>query len=140
MILERTLSIIKPDATRRNLTGQINACFEKAGLRIVAQKRIKMTLEQAQRFYAVHKERPFYNELCKDMSASPIVAAALERENAVLHWRDVIGATDPKEAKPNTIRALYAESKGANAVHGSDSDENALLEISFFFKGYELVK
>jgi nucleoside-diphosphate kinase len=138
--MSRTLIMIKPDAVRNKHVGEIINRIEKEGFKILGLKYLHLSLEDAKQFYKVHAGRPFYDELCKDMSASPIVAAALERENAVQHWRDVIGATDPKEAKPNTIRALYAESKGANSVHGSDSEENALQEISFFFKGYELIK
>ncbi|MCB1157712.1 MAG: nucleoside-diphosphate kinase [Leptospiraceae bacterium] len=137
--MSRTLIMIKPDAVRNKHVGEIIARIEKEGFKILGLKYLHLSLEDAKQFYKVHKERPFYDELCKDMSATPIVAAALERENAVAHWREVIGATDPKEAAPGTIRALYAESKGANSVHGSDSDENAAQEIAFFFKGYELV-
>ena len=136
---ERTFSIIKPDATRRNLTGKVNAVIEDAGLRIVAQRRIRMTEAQAKKFYEVHAERPFYGELVEFMSSGPAVVLALEAENAVQKWRDTIGATDPAEAGEGTIRKLYAESKGRNAVHGSDSDENAAIEIAFFFSGLELV-
>lgn len=137
--MSRTLIMIKPDAVKNKHIGEILARIEKEGFKILAMKYMKLSLEDAQQFYKVHAARPFYNDLCKYMSSGPIVAAVLERENAVSHWREVIGATDPKEAKPGTIRAMYAESKEANAVHGSDSDENANLEISFFFKGYELV-
>ncbi|MDE3122268.1 MAG: nucleoside-diphosphate kinase, partial [Paracoccaceae bacterium] len=121
MAIERTLSIIKPDATRRNLTGKINAKFEEAGLRIVAQKRIKLSLEQAGKFYEVHKERPFYGELCEFMASEPVVVQVLEGEGAVAKYREVMGATNPANAAPGTIRALYAESVGENSVHGSDS-------------------
>lgn len=137
--MSRTLIMIKPDAVKNKHVGEILTRIEKEGFKILAMKYMKLSLEDAQQFYKVHAARPFYNDLCKFMSSGPIVAAALERENAVAHWREVIGATDPKEAKPGTIRALYAENKEANAVHGSDSDENAAMEISFFFKGYELV-
>jgi nucleoside-diphosphate kinase len=137
--MSRTFIMIKPDAVKNKHMGDIIARIEKEGFKILAMKYTKLQENDAKEFYKVHKERPFYGELCKDMSAGPILVAALERENAVLHWREVIGATDPKEAKPNTIRALYAESKGANSVHGSDSDENANQEITFFFKGMELV-
>ena len=136
---ERTLSIIKPDATRRNLTGEINACFEKEGLRIVAQKRIRLTKEQAQRFYAVHKERPFYNDLCDSMLVGPVVVQVLEGKNAVLKNREVMGATNPENAEPGTIRKLFAESIQENSVHGSDSLENAKIEVSFFFSESEIV-
>ncbi len=137
--MSKTLIMIKPDAVKNKHVGDIIARIEKEGFKILGMKYLQLSMEDAKQFYKVHAARPFYNDLCKYMSSGPIVAAALERENAVAHWREVIGATDPKEAKPGTIRALYAESKEANAVHGSDSDENAELEISFFFKGYELV-
>lgn len=137
--MSRTLIMIKPDAVKNKHIGDIIARIEKEGFRILALKYLQLSLEDAKQFYKVHAERPFYLDLCKSMSEGPIVAAALERENAVQHWRDVIGATDPKEAKEGTIRALFAESKEANSVHGSDSDDNANQEISFFFKGYELV-
>lgn len=136
---ERTLSIIKPDATRRNLTGEINACFEKAGLRIVAQKRIRLTKEQAQKFYAVHSERPFYNDLCESMLSGPVVVQVLEGKNAVLKNREIMGATNPENAEPGTIRKLFAESIQENSVHGSDSPENAKIEVSFFFSESEIV-
>ncbi|MDV6236091.1 nucleoside-diphosphate kinase [Leptospira ellisii] len=134
----RTFIMIKPDGVKNKHVGDILARIEKEGFKILGLKYLKLSLEDAKQFYKVHAARPFYNDLCGYMSSGPIVAAALERDNAVLHWRDVIGATDPKEAKAETIRALYAESKEANAVHGSDSDDNAALEISFFFKGNEL--
>ncbi len=137
--MQRTFIIIKPDAVRNKHTGSILARIEQEGFRICGMKLLHLSLNDARQFYKVHSERPFYNDLCKFMVSGPIVAAVLERENAVQHWRDVIGATDPKEAKDGTIRKLYAESKEANAVHGSDSPENAEFEISFFFKGYELV-
>lgn len=139
MALERTFSIIKPDATRRNLTGAINAKLEAAGLRIVAQKRIKMTLEQAQGFYAVHKERPFFGELTEFMSSEPVVVQVLEGDNAVAKNREVMGATNPAEAAPGTIRKEYALNIGENSVHGSDSLENAKTEIAYFFKPEEIV-
>lgn len=139
MALTRTFSIIKPDATRRNLTGKVNAKLEEAGLRIIGQKRIKMTREQAEGFYAVHKERPFYAELCADMIAGPVVVQVLEGENAVKANRDVMGATDPADAAEGTIRKEYAENIGANSVHGSDSEENAAIEIAFFFNEDEIV-
>lgn len=133
MALERTLSIIKPDATRRNLTGQINAALEEAGLRIVAQKRIQLSQAQAEAFYAVHKDRPFYRGLVDFMISGPVVVQVLEGENAVARNREVMGATDPKKAAAGTIRARFAEDIEANSVHGSDSAENAAGEIAFFF-------
>lgn len=133
MAIERTFSIIKPDATRRNLTGAINAKFEKAGLRIVAQRRIKMTRAQAEKFYEVHKERPFYGELVSFMISEPVVVQVLEGENAVAKNREVMGATNPKEAAEGTIRKEFAVSIGENSVHGSDSAENAKIEIAQFF-------
>ncbi len=139
MASERTLSIIKPDATRRNLTGKINAAFEAAGLRIVAQKRLRLTLERAQAFYAVHAARPFYDDLCAFMTSGPVVAQVLEGENAIEKNREVMGATNPAEAAPGTIRALYAESLEANSVHGSDAPETAATEIAFFFSEDEIV-
>ncbi len=139
MAVERTFSILKPDATQRNLTGAINAVIEKAGLRIVAQKRIRMTRQQAEAFYAVHKERPFFGELVEFMTSGPVVVQVLEGDNAVARYREVMGATNPAQAAEGTIRKLYAENKGRNAVHGSDSDENAAIEIAFFFSGTELV-
>jgi nucleoside-diphosphate kinase len=139
MAVERTLSIIKPDATRRNLTGKINAKFEDAGLRIVAQKRIRMTPEQAGTFYAVHKERPFYGELCEFMASAPVVVQVLEGEDAIAKNREVMGATNPADAAPGTIRAEFAESVGENSVHGSDAPETAAAEIAYFFSGLELV-
>jgi len=139
MALERTFSIIKPDATRRNLTGKINAKFEDAGLRIIAQKRILMTKAQAGEFYAVHKERPFYDELCEFMSSGPVVVQVLEGENAISKNREVMGATNPADAAPGTIRAEFAESVGENSVHGSDAPETAAVEIAYFFAGIELV-
>ncbi len=139
MAIERTLSIIKPDATRRDITGKINAAFEAAGLRIVAQKRLRLTLERAQAFYAVHEARPFYDDLCAFMTSGPVVAQVLEGENAIEKNREVMGATNPAEAAPGTIRALYAESLEANSVHGSDAPETAATEISFFFSEDEIV-
>jgi nucleoside-diphosphate kinase len=136
---ERTLSILKPDATRRNLTGAINDRFEKAGLRIVAQKRLQLTTETAGQFYAVHKERPFYNDLVSFMSAGPVVVQVLEGEGAVAKNRDIMGATNPANAAAGTIRKDFAESIEANSVHGSDSAETAAQEIAFFFSGMEIV-
>ncbi|WP_171098598.1 nucleoside-diphosphate kinase [Ruegeria sp. HKCCD7255] len=139
MALERTFSIIKPDATRRNLTGKINAKFEEAGLRIVAQKRIHMTKAQAGKFYEVHAERPFYDELCEFMCSAPVVVQVLEGEGAITKNREVMGATNPADAAPGTIRAEFAESVGENSVHGSDAPETAAVEIAYFFSGIELV-
>ena len=139
MAIERTFSIIKPDATKRNLTGKINAVIEGAGLRIVAQKRVKISQKQAEGFYAVHKERPFYKSLVGFMSSGPVVVQVLEGENAVAKYREVMGATDPAKAAPGTIRKLYAESIEANSVHGSDGPETAKTEIAFFFKPEEIV-
>lgn len=138
MALERTLSIIKPDATRRNLIGKINARLEEAGLRIVAQKRLRLSHEQAERFYAVHKERPFFKSLCAFMTSGPVVVQVLEGEGAVAKNREVMGATNPAEAAPGTIRKDFAESIEANSVHGSDSPENARTEIAFFFSELEI--
>jgi nucleoside-diphosphate kinase len=139
MAIERTFSIIKPDATARNLTGAVNALIEKAGLRIVAQKRIRMTREQAETFYAVHKARPFFGELVDFMISGPVVVQVLEGENAVLKHRDVMGATDPSKAAEGTIRKLHAKSIGENSVHGSDAPETAAIEIAQFFSGNEIV-
>ncbi len=139
MALERTFSIIKPDATRRNLTGAINAKFEEAGLRIVAQKRIHMTKAQAGKFYEVHQERPFYDELCEFMSSAPVVVQVLEGEDAIAKNREIMGATNPADAAPGTVRAEFAESVGENSVHGSDAPETAAQEIAYFFSGIELV-
>ena len=139
MAVERTLSIIKPDATRRNLTGKINARFEENGLRIVAQKRIRLTREQAEGFYAVHKERSFFGDLCEFMTSGPVVVQVLEGEDAIAQNRKIMGATNPANADEGTIRKTYAESIEANSVHGSDSDENAKIEIDFFFDEAELV-
>lgn len=138
MALERTFSILKPDATRRNLTGKINAKFEESGLRIVAQKRIKMSLAQAEGFYAVHRERPFFNDLCSFMTSGPVVVQVLEGENAVAKNREIMGATNPANANPGTIRKEFAESIEANSVHGSDSLDNAKIEIAYFFKPEEI--
>jgi len=139
MALERTFSIIKPDATRRNLTGAVNAKLEEAGLRIVAQKRIQMTRENAETFYAVHKERPFFGELVDFMISGPVVVQVLEGENAIAKNREVMGATNPEDAAEGTIRKTFAESIEANSVHGSDSAENAAIEIAYFFAGAEIV-
>jgi nucleoside-diphosphate kinase len=139
MATERTLSIIKPDATRRNLTGSIYALFERADLRIVAQKRLRLTEAQAESFYAVHRERPFFQDLVTFMISGPIVAQVLEGDDAVARNRVIMGATDPKKAEPHTIRAQFAESIEANSVHGSDSAENAATEIAFFFAAIEIV-
>ncbi|MBW0005206.1 MAG: nucleoside-diphosphate kinase [Hyphomicrobiales bacterium] len=139
MAIERTFSIIKPDATRRNLTGAINAVIEKAGLRIVGQKRVLMTEHQAKTFYAVHKERPFYAELVEMMSSAPVVVQVLEGENAIAKYRDVMGATNPANAAEGTIRKSFALSMGENSVHGSDSPANAAIEIAQFFSGNEIV-
>jgi nucleoside-diphosphate kinase len=139
MAIERTLSIIKPDATRRNLTGKINACLEEAGLRIAAQKRLQLTQPQAEAFYAVHKERPFFRGLVEFMISGPVVVQVLESDDAVAKNREAMGATDPKKAAAGTIRAQFAEDIEANSVHGSDSAENAAAEIAFFFAGIEIV-
>jgi nucleoside-diphosphate kinase len=139
MAKERTLSIIKPDATRRNLTGKINAKFEDAGLRIVAQKRVQLTREQAGKFYEIHKERPFYNDLVSFMASGPVVVQVLEGNDAVAQNRKIMGATNPANAEPGTIRKEFAESIDANSVHGSDSLENAKNEIAFFFSETEVV-
>ena len=139
MALERTFSIIKPDATRRNLTGAINAKIEAAGLRIVAQKRVHMTRAQAEGFYAVHKERPFFGELVEQMIASPVVVQVLEGEGAILKNREVMGATNPEKAAPGTIRKEFALNMGENSVHGSDAPETAAEEIKFFFNDDEIV-
>ena len=139
MALQRTFSILKPDATARNLTGAVNAVIEKAGLRIVAQRRIHMTTHQAQTFYAVHKERPFFGELVEFMTSGPVVVQVLEGENAIAHYRDVMGATNPANAAEGTIRKLFAKSVGENTAHGSDSADNAAIEIAQFFSGNEIV-
>jgi len=139
MATERTLSILKPDATRRNLTGKINAKFEDAGLRIVAQRRLQLTQAQAEAFYGVHRERGFFRDLVAFMISGPVVAQVLEGEDAVAKHREIMGATDPKKAAPGTVRAEFAESIEANSVHGSDSAENAAVEIAFFFAGVDIV-
>ena len=139
MAIQRTFSIIKPDATKRNLTGAIVAKFEEAGLRIVASKRIQLTLAQAQQFYGVHKDRPFFGELCEFMVSEPIVVQVLEGEDAIAKNREVMGATNPADAAPGTIRKEFALSIGENSVHGSDAPETAAEEIAFFFSGLELV-
>jgi nucleoside-diphosphate kinase len=133
MAVQRTFSIIKPDATERNLTGAVNAVIEKAGLRIIGQRRIQMTQAQAERFYGVHSERPFFGELVEFMTSGPVVVQVLEGENAVAAYREVMGATNPAEAADGTIRKLFAKSSGENTVHGSDSEENAAIEIAQFF-------
>ena len=139
MAIEHTFSILKPDATRRNLTGAINAVYEKAGLRIVAQKRIQMSHTQAKKFYEVHAARPFYNDLVNFMVSGPVVVQVLEGENAVMAHRDLMGATNHANAAEGTVRKMFAESIEANSVHGSDSAENAAMEIAYFFAGHELV-
>ena len=139
MAVERTFSIIKPDATTRNLTGAINAMIEQAGLRIVAQRRLRITREQAEAFYAVHRERPFFRELVDFMISGPVVVQVLEGENAIAKYRDVMGATDPAKAAVGTIRKAHAKSIGENSVHGSDAAETAALEIAQFFAGNEIV-
>ena len=139
MSTQRTFSIIKPDATRRNLTGAINSKIESSGLRIIAQKRIQMSDAQAKEFYAVHAERPFYNDLVSFMTSGPVVVQVLEGDNAVLAYREVMGATNPSEAADGTIRKEFAENIEANSVHGSDSDENATIEIAHFFSDDEIV-
>jgi len=136
---ERTFSIIKPDATERNLTGKVNAVIEDAGLRIVAQRRIRMTREQAEKFYEVHKERPFFGELVDFMTSGPVVVQVLEGDNAVARYREVMGATNPAQAADGTIRKLFAKSVGENSVHGSDSQENARIEIAQFFTDDQIV-
>jgi nucleoside-diphosphate kinase len=136
---ERTFSIIKPDATRRNLTGKVNAVIEDAGLRIVAQRRIKMSRAQAEKFYEIHKERPFFGELVDFMISEPVVVQVLEGDNAVAKYREVMGATNPANAADGTIRKLYAESVGENSVHGSDSQDNAKIEIAQFFTDGDIV-
>jgi len=139
MAVERTFSIIKPDATARNLTGAVNAIIEAAGLRIVAQKRLRMTRAEAETFYAVHKERPFFGELVAFMTSAPVVVQVLEGEGAVARYRELMGATDPAKAAEGTIRRKYANSMGENSVHGSDSVDNAKIEITQFFSGNEIV-
>jgi nucleoside-diphosphate kinase len=139
MAVERTFSILKPDATARNLTGAINALIELAGLRIVAQKRVRITRAQAETFYAVHRERPFFRELVEFMSSGPVVVQVLEGENAIAKYRDIMGATDPAKAAPGTIRKLHARSISENSVHGSDAPDTAAKEITQFFSGNEIV-
>ena len=139
MAIERTFSIIKPDATTRNLTGAINAMIEQAGLRIVAQKRVRISKAEAERFYAIHRERPFFGELVAFMTSGPVVVQVLEGENAVAKYRDIMGATDPAKAAPGTIRKVHAKSIGENSVHGSDAPETAAKEIIQFFSGNEIV-
>ena len=139
MAVERTFSIIKPDATRRNLTGKVNARFEEKGLRIVAQKRIWMSRKQAEQFYGVHKERPFFNDLCTFMTSGPVVVQVLEGDDAIAKNREIMGATNPANAAAGTIRKDFAESIEANSVHGSDSPETAAIEIAYFFSGTEIV-
>src|SRR3954468_7657141 len=139
MATERTFSIIKPDATRRNLTGAITKMLEDAGLRVVASKRIRMSRDQAEGFYAVHRERPFFNDLCAFMTSGPVVVQVLEGDNAVQRNRDIMGATNPEQAGKGPIRKTLAESIEANSVHGSDSDENAAIEIDYFFRPEEIV-
>lgn len=139
MAIERTFSMIKPDATKRNLTGAITTIFEEAGLRVVASKRVWMSRRQAEGFYAVHRERPFFDELCDFMASGPTIVQVLEGENAIAKNREVMGATNPADAAPGTIRADFAESVGENSVHGSDAPETAAVEIGYFFSGLELV-
>jgi len=139
MALERTFSILKPDATARNLTGAINAVIEKAGLRIIAQKRIRISRAEAETFYAVHSERPFFGELVEFMTSGPVVVQVLEGENAIAKYREIMGATDPAKAADGTIRKLYAKSVGENSVHGSDAPDTAAKEIAQFFSGNEIV-
>lgn len=138
MVQERTLSIIKPDAVKRNITGKINSYFEEKGLKIVAQKRIHLTKKHAEKFYAVHKDRPFFNDLVQSMINAPVIVQVLQGENAVTKNRDIMGATNPKEAAQHTIRHDFALSIGENSVHGSDSKENAIQEITFFFSECEI--
>ncbi len=139
MAIQHTFSIIKPDATKRNLTGAINAIFEEKGLQIVAQKRLQLSEKMAQKFYEVHKERPFYGDLVKFMTSGPVVVQVLKGEDAVLKNREIMGATNPEDSAEGTIRKQFAESIEANSVHGSDSEENAKIEIAYFFAGYEIV-
>ncbi|HEX3422808.1 MAG TPA: nucleoside-diphosphate kinase [Sphingomicrobium sp.] len=139
MAATRTFSIIKPDATRRNLTGAVTKMLEESGLRVIASRRIRMSRDQAEGFYAVHKERPFFNDLCAFMTSGPVVVQVLEGDDAVKRNREVMGATNPADAAEGTIRKTYAESIEANSVHGSDSDENAQIEIAFFFRPEEIV-
>lgn len=137
--MERTFSIIKPDATAGNLTGAINAMIEQAGLRIIAQKRVRITRDQAETFYAVHRQRPFFRDLVEFMISGPVIVQVLEGENAIARYRDIMGATDPAKAAPGTIRKVHARSIGENSVHGSDAAETAAVEIAQFFSGNELV-
>jgi nucleoside-diphosphate kinase len=139
MAVERTFSIIKPDATQRNLTGAVNALIEQAGLRIIAQKRLRMSRAEAETFYAVHRERPFFGELVEFMTSGPVVVQVLEGDNAIAKYREIMGATDPAKAAPGTIRKLHGRSVGENSVHGSDASETAVKEISQFFSGNEIV-
>jgi nucleoside-diphosphate kinase len=139
MAIERTFSILKPDVTTRNLTGAVNARIEAAGLRIVAQRRVKMTREQAETFYAVHRERPFFGELVEMMTSGPVVVQVLEGEDAIARYREIMGATDPAKAAPGTIRKEFARSMGENSVHGSDAPETAAKEIAQFFSGNDIV-
>lgn len=139
MATERTFSILKPDATKRNLTGAVNALIEKAGLRIVGQRRIQMSREQAETFYGIHKERPFFGELVAFMTSGPVVVQVLEGDNAVAKYREIMGATNPAQAAEGTIRKTFSESVGENTVHGSDSAENAAMEIAQFFQGGDIV-
>ena len=139
MAVERTFSIIKPDATKRNLSGAVNALIEKAGLRIVAQKRVRITREQAETFYGVHRERPFFGELVEFMTSGPVVVQVLEGDNAIVRYRDIMGATDPAKAAAGTIRKVHARSIGENSVHGSDAPDTAAREIGQFFAGNDIV-
>jgi nucleoside-diphosphate kinase len=139
MAIERTFSILKPDATKRNLTGKVNALIEGAGLRIVAQKRVRLTRDQAETFYAVHKARPFFGELVETMTSGPVVVQVLEGEGAILRYREIMGATNPANAAPGTIRKEHALSMGENSAHGSDAPETAQIEIAQFFAGNEIV-
>ncbi|MDR0695202.1 MAG: nucleoside-diphosphate kinase [Holosporales bacterium] len=138
-MIERTLSIIKPDATMRNLTGAINSIIESAGFRIIAQKRVKLTIEQGQKFYEVHKDRPFYDDLCRFLSSAPVIVQVLEKENAILDYRELMGSTNPINAAEGTIRHRFAVSIDQNSVHGSDAIETAANEIKFFFSEIEIV-
>src|SRR5580692_10686099 len=139
MAVERTFSIIKPDATQRNLTGAVNALIEQAGLRIIAQKRLRMSRAEAETFYAVHRERPFFGELVEFMTSGPVVVQVLEGDNAIAKYREIMGATDPAKAAPGTIRKLHGRSVGENSVHGSDAPDTAAKEIGQFFSGNEIV-
>jgi nucleoside-diphosphate kinase len=139
MAVERTFSIIKPDATARNITGAINAMLEQAGLPIIAQKRVRISRDQAETFYSVHRQRPFFRELVEFMISGPVVVQVLEGENAIARYRDIMGATDPAKAAPGTIRKIHAKSIGENSVHGSDAPETAAVEIAQFFSGNEIV-